>query len=377
MPNDLRVDTVTGRTAPGRSPAGRSIETGLRMCGRVFPLLVLLMLPMAGSAIPPLPVAVSNNAVAAVEEGEEFRLYSFFGLGQGKTWRDVSRRAFEYDSRRNRWQELPPPPVAGGRLASVAAAARGRIYLFGGYTVAEDGTEVSTPDVLRFDPRSRRYTAMAPMPVPVDDTVALVYADRWVILVSGWHQHDNVAAVQVYDTRRNVWSRAPDWPGTPVFGHAGALLGEDLLICDGVRLDTGEGTRRFQASDECWHGRIQEGDPTRIAWQRVASHPGLPRYRMGSFADDEGRQLVFVAGSENPYNFDGTGYDGVPSPASARVDAFDLGTGTWRSRPLLEQPSMDHRGMPCVRGRCYLLGGMDVNREVTDAIREHARGGVE
>lgn len=317
------------------------------------------------STIPDLPYAISNNAVAAVEGRKGFRLYSFLGLESGKTWRDVSRRAFEYNSSAGRWLELPSVPVASGRLASVAVTVGGRVFLFGGYTVAENGDEESTAEVLRFEPDTHTYTRVKDMPLPVDDSVALVFRDRWVLLVSGWHKDANVAAVQVYDTRRDAWARATDWPGAPVFGHAGAIAGEQLLICDGVRLDVGaDGKRRFSASNECWRGRVSDKHARVIKWTAAPPHPGLPRYRMGAAALPGARSALFVGGSTNPYNYNGIGYDGIPSEPSARLLSFDLDSGVWHERPGLVQPTMDHRGLACISHRCYVVGGMRQEQRV-------------
>lgn len=319
--------------------------------------------------IPPLPIALSNNAVASLRVGSATRLYSFMGLGAGKTHADIVRAAFEYDTARGTWQPLPDVPVSEGRLASVAAAANGAVYLFGGYSVAADGHEVSTPDVLRFDPTTRTYRSVAPMPTAVDDSVALVLEDRWIYLFSGWHQDRNLPLVQVYDTVDDRWAQATEFPGAPVFGHAGALLGRSLLICDGVRLDVIAGKRTFSASPECWRGEIAQGDRLTIAWRRIASHPGAPRYRMAAGADANNGRLLFAGGSENPYNYNGIGYDGRPSPASARVQAYDLVNERWQELASLPQASMDHRGFPAIDDRHCLIGGMrEGQRVIADVV---------
>lgn len=315
--------------------------------------------------VPDMPAAISNNAVAIVEDADGFRLYSFMGLNAGKTWRDTSRQAFEYDSRTGRWSELPPVPVSSGRLASIAAAVAGQLYLFGGYTVAEDHEEVSTPEVLRFDPQTRTYARVADMPLPVDDSVALVYRDRWVLLVSGWHKNANVAAVQVYDTELDTWSRSTDWPGAAVFGHAGAISGERFLVCDGVRLVVGtDGKRDFSASSECWRGRIVDADPARVQWDAVLPHPGEPRYRMGAAALPGAHSVLLAGGSTNPYNYDGIGYDDIPSEPSATTLAFDFDSGQWSQHPAPAEATMDHRGLACTSERCYLVGGMRQGQRV-------------
>ena len=350
---------------------------GRSMASLLIALLIALLAGCAadeadtegsGNALAPMPLALTNNAVGQAEVDGAMRFYSFMGLGAGKTWLDISRQAFEYDVAANRWTELPPVPVSEGRLASVAATVQGQIYLFGGYTVAPDGHEVSTPEVLRFDPSSRSYTPVAPMPTPVDDSVALVWRERWIYLVSGWHMDANVALVQLYDTQTDRWTAATAFPGAPVFGQAGALLGDTLLVCDGVRLDVIDGKRAFSASNQCWRGDIDPADPQRIGWRQVPPHPGAPRYRMGAAADPTQNRLVFAGGSENPNNFNGIGYNGVPSPASRRVQAYSLERDAWLELPPLPEASMDHRGLLHHDGRFFLLGGMRDDQRVSPAL---------
>ena len=65
----------------------------------VFAMAVLLWAvdvcaqPIQTEPLPALPRPVSNNAVALVSTGEGDFLYSFLGLGSGKTWQDISSAA--------------------------------------------------------------------------------------------------------------------------------------------------------------------------------------------------------------------------------------------------------------------------------------------
>ena len=51
--------------------------------------------------------------------------------------------------------------------------------------------------------------------MPVEDAVLLVYLDRYIYLVSGWHDLGNVNLVQVLDTANGTWQQATPWPGAP------------------------------------------------------------------------------------------------------------------------------------------------------------------
>lgn len=318
--------------------------------------------------LPPLPVPHSNNAVAVTGGGSDARIFSFMGLRPGKAHTDISRQAWMFDWNARQWTRIPDVPVPSGRLASIAATVNGRIYLFGGYSVAENGDEKSTPDVFAFDPASWRYERRTPMPVPVDDSVSLVYGDRYIYLVSGWHDTGNSSLVQVYDTREDRWFRATDWPGTPVFGHGGGIVGHRMVIADGVAAfrDEQSGRNRFSMSAEAWLGEIDPADPTRIEWKRLSAHPGLPRYRMAvsGFAD----RIIFAGGSEIAYNYNGQGYDGTPAYPSAGVFAYELSSGSWREMGHKAVATMDHRGLIEVDGKTYTVGGMDSDRRVIGDI---------
>lgn len=322
-----------------------------------------------------LPVAHSNNAVALADGPDGATLYSFNGLQAGKTWRDTSHAAFACVIKERRCTEIAPLPVAEGRLASTAVTVGGTIYIFGGYSVAEDGTEVSTPELFAFDPRTQAYRALAPMPTPVDDAVALPWRDRYIYLVSGWHNDDNVSLVQLYDTHTNRWHAATPFPGQPVFGHAGGIVGDTMLIADGVGV-TGmaDGKRRFGAVHQALRGDIDPANPAVIAWRPVAPHPHPPLYRMAASGDAQSGLIVFAGGSDNPYNYDGIGYNGTASSASDRIFGYDPARGEWRDLGKLALPSMDHRSLLVSGDDFYLVGGMDGQQRVLSVIGQFRLG---
>jgi len=330
-----------------------------------------------------LPEPVSNNAVAAASVDGREMAYSFAGLKAGKTWRDVTADAYACDLAAGTCAEIAGLPDGVGRLAASAAAIGGRIAVFGGYTVAEDGAERSTPEVWLFDPETQRYARGADIPVPVDDSVALPVDDRYVYLVSGWHDDGNVDLVQVYDAHRDAWFVATPWPGAPVFGHAGGVIVDPpyvgapqtarMAVCDGVKVVPGSepgDRRRFEPSAECWEGRVDLAQPDRIDWTRLDSLPPA-HYRMAAVGSDRLGMTVFLGGTSNPYNYDGVGYDGVPSAPSAHAWAYEFGRSEF---VVLESPTiamMDHRGLVEWNGRFVTLGGMDHRRRVVDAVIAH------
>ena len=246
----------------------------------IFGLAVLLAAldVVAGSikmeTLPALPQPVSNNAVALVSTTQGDYLYSFLGLGSGKTWQDISSGAAVLNPGAKTWTELEPVPGAAGRLAASAVSAAGAAWLFGGYTVAADGSEKSIPGVYRIRPGESQLQWLTDMPVPVEDSVMLVYQDRYIYLVSGWHDLGNVNLVQVLDTKTMQWAQATPWPGAPVFGHSGGINEGQLLICDGVKIKypADDSPREFLPSKQCWSGRIDTENHRRINWRPVQAH---------------------------------------------------------------------------------------------------------
>jgi len=344
---------------------------------RVLAVSVLLAVAWAecraagiiAESLPDLPSPVSNNAVALLETDGGPVLFSFLGLGPGKGHEDIHARAWRLEPDAETWAPLPELPVERGRLAGVAATAGQDVWLFGGYTVAADGTEASTPEVFHWRDSEWRWLRAPDMPVPVDDATAFVYQDRYIYLLSGWHDRGNVNLVQVLDTQTLEWHQATPYPGHPVFGHAGGMAGRRMAVCGGVRIEyaVDGAARAFQPSDQCWLGEVSAGDFRRIAWRPLPAYPGAPRYRAAATADGPG-QLTIAGGSSNPYNYDGIGYNGKPSVPETAVLGLGLETLEWRNFGELPAASMDHRGLLFSDGWYYLAGGMLDTQRVTDRV---------
>ena len=336
----------------------------------IFALALLALACEAAQQEPlQLPIAVANNAVAGLEIEGTPHLFSFSGLGVGKAYRDVTSAAFSVDLRAGVVTRLVDVPGGKDRLASIAVGLHDRIFIFGGYTAAEDGSEVSTPEVYAFNPEDRSYQRRADMPTPVDDTVAFAYANRYIYLVSGWHNDGNVTNVQVFDTWEDRWFAATDYPGTPVFGHAGGIVGGTIIVADGVGLiGAADGRRQFAIVGEAYKGTINPEDPSDITWKAVSPHPGVPLYRMAAVGSEAAGMIVFAGGSDNPYNFNGIGYDGEPSKPTERVFAFDPATDSWAVFADKSVATMDHRGLVEFDGVFYTMGGMVAGQTVTSGI---------
>ena len=70
-------------------------------------------------AVPPLPMPVSNNAVAGVETARGTVLFSFLGIDSTRAWSGLTDAAFRWDEGEPSWRAIEPVPgpprLAAGR----------------------------------------------------------------------------------------------------------------------------------------------------------------------------------------------------------------------------------------------------------------------
>ncbi len=336
---------------------------------------------------PAMPEPVTNNAVVKVDTIKGSYLLSFMGLGAKKSYDAVHNKVWALninprgkDSKRlnanvSHWQAKSPVPSSlsqSGRLASVAVGVDGMAYIFGGYTVDQAHNEVSSPDNFRYDVVTDTYYPISATPVAVDDAIALVYHHRYVYLISGWHNDGNVNLVQIYDVQTDSWQQGSPFLGQPVFGHAGAIVADNILLCDGVKVDVHPDKRRtFSAQPACYHGTIDKDEVHKIDWRSVAHPTGVARYRMAGVGDSATNSAIFVGGSDNPYNYDGIGYNGKPAKPSKQIWRYDFAQDKWQVTEM-DNATMDHRGLlPIAEGdkrHFVTLGGMVENQKVSSAV---------
>lgn len=183
-------------------PAATRASFGTRAAPGLWPIaLVLAWLAAGASALPPpLPEARANNPVVRAEVGDSAVWFTGLGITGDRTWRDLRADGWIYrEGEGEAWEAVPGLPAfegLAGRLGSHAVAIDGSLHVIGGYTVAEDHSERSTPGIYRLelDPEPG-WARAATMPVPVDDAVALVHENRYLYLVSGWSDTGNVNLV--------------------------------------------------------------------------------------------------------------------------------------------------------------------------------------
>ena len=78
--------------------------------------------------------------------------------------------------------------------------------------------------------------------------------------------------------------------------------------------------------------------------------------------------MIFAGGTDNPYNYNGIGYDGEPSVPRELVFGFNVETGEWRRFGRLAVATMDHRGLVMAGDALIIVGGMEAAQRVSDRV---------
>ncbi len=341
----------------------------------------LLLLPRLHASeepkLSPLPAPVSNNAVAISHDEGGARIFSFMGIGPKKTWDSITTSAYEMDLGNGKWTEKRPVPGVAGRLAASAVALHDQVFIFGGYVIDSQGGETTLSDLNVFVPAENRYYRGKDIPVPVDDAVVGIFRDRYIFLIGGWstQKGDAVSDVQIYDTDKDVWMKGTPIPGTPVFGHAGGIIGDTIVYVDGAYKNPDGPSPKYVASSECWMGKLtdsKKGDITRIRWTKLLPHPGNARYRIAAGPgplEKKSGKIYFSGGTAIPYNYDGIGYNGQPAEPSPTTFAFNAYSQRWITiNENTPEPTMDHRGLLVTHRGLVIVGGMEKGQQVTPKV---------
>jgi N-acetylneuraminic acid mutarotase len=316
---------------------------------------------------PPMPAAVSSNAVASLKGG--FELFSLMGVGPKKNWDDVTNQVYIMTmTRSGKWTTGRSVPGPVGRLNAAAGGAKGLVVLMGGYVVDNQGMVQTVPDVNVYEPGARRWSRGKDIPVPVDSAVTGVIHDRLVYLIGGRSASGPVNNVQIYDVEKDTWTQATPIPGTPAFGMAGGVADDEIVVVDGGKPGPAGGPR-YVASDECWLGKIDHKDPAKIEWSKLPPHPGTARFGIAAGDADHQRRIYFSGGTTTPHDYKGVSYDGTPADVSTVTFAYDLHGHKWET---LEgntfDPRADGRGLLDTPLGPVVLGGIVKNLAVTARV---------
>ena len=82
--------------------------------------------------------------------------------------------------------------------------------------------------------------------------------------------------------------------------------------------------------------------------------------------------VLFIGGSNNPYNYNGIGYDGEPSEPAIGALLFEVSSGEWKSIVVDGEATMDHRGLVSYGDVLATIGGMESGQTVISRVYTYA-----
>lgn len=236
-----------------------------------------------------------------------------------------------YDPAKDRWREGPRLPFP--RHHPALAAARDRLFAFGGYRVGEAGGWTAIRDVVAFD--GETWSAAPEMPQFQCETVAVALGER-IHLASGrapsgaanraWTDHGDVATHQVFDARARRWSTAAPCP-LARNSATGAVIDGMFYLAGGRTVRGGNSAQ------------LDRYDPKSDRWETLRP---MPRAAGG---------LAGAAAGGKLYVFGGEARDVIPD-----CWRYDPASDQWSAGPAMRTP---RHGVAAasVSGRIYAVGG--------------------
>ena len=311
-----------------------------------------------------MPIPVSNNAVTTGSEGGELYLYSFGGIDSTKIFSGITQNSYRYRVSDDTWEEIAPLPTDLPLIASAASNVKNRIYIIGGYNVDISGGEVSSDEVIVYDPESNTYISGAEdIPVPIDDPVQCVWRDSLIFVITGWSNTTNVTNVQIYNPALNEWTEGtpvPNHVNYKVFGGSGTIIGDTIYYYSGATTSMG-----FSANKKIRMGIINPDYPAEIEWSLLEDGPNV-KYRSGCVNYED--KIFWIGGSEITYNYDGLAYvGGAGVEPHQQILAFNTSDSTWEASDEGPIGIMDLRGVGQIASSIWMIcGGMTFDQKVSD-----------
>ena len=315
---EIQPERVVGEVRPGKTRTER------------------LTLKNTGSA----PVTVSLSE----QHGLSPRLGSTDLTATGKVVRvkgDYSPLAFDGDKapKKPKTPEAPATPwVELGDYPTrimdnaVAVGDDGQVYSVGGV----DGARI-TEAAYRYDPASRTWSAIAPLPDERENPVA-AFIDGRLIVTTGWPEQEWASqSTFLYDPATDTWTQGADAP-VGVAGAGRAVLDGKLYLVGGC-------------TNACGEDVVQRYDPATDTWEQLASYPeGYGQMACGAL---EGQ--VYCTG----------GIARSSTQTTNHTYAYDPATDTWTRKADLPVRNLWGAAYTESYDRLLVSGGI-TNRAVTN-----------
>jgi N-acetylneuraminic acid mutarotase len=257
---------------------------------------------------------------------------------------------WEYDAAGDRWTRKKDMPLPAHHVAVVDQG--GRIYVFGGAVQRQAGQSNYIPvnNAWEYDPGADTWKALAPMPSKRIAAVASAvggkiyvmggngnYASREDMPLVGEQPHRVLDTNEEYDPATNTWRTRQTMP-TPRSHMSGGVVNGKIYLIGGrlasMSVATGSTT-----------DIVEEYDPATDRW-------GFLKLRMPTPRDStvagvyQGR--IYVAGGQS--------ITAINNSVSRALEAYDPATNTWQT--LATMPQARHgAGGGMIGNRLHFVGG--------------------
>lgn len=199
------------------------------------------------------------------------------------------KRVAMFDPATKSWTDLAPLPEARSSLD--AAVLGDRIYVFGGWELAGDSVETTwhkTAYSLNLSDADATWQELATPPFQRRANSVAAYDGKLFVIGGMKAKGGPTTRVDVYDPASNKWSLAPSLPGKGMsgFGSSAFAVGNALYVStmDGF-------VHRLTSGDEKWTS-VAETDPARffhrmIPWKGNLLMIGGANMQIGKFTEIE------------------------------------------------------------------------------------------
>ncbi|MDB9931800.1 T9SS type A sorting domain-containing protein [Flavobacteriales bacterium] len=316
---------------------------------------------------PLAPMKTSNNAVSGGLLNGIPHVYSFGGIDTTKSFSGIHLKSFRYNTQTQIWDTIPDLPDTRGKVAAGASTIDSIIYIIGGYYVFQNGSEISSDDIHRFNINTNSYLSDgATIPVSTDDHVQAVWNDSLIYVITGWSNSGNIPNVQIYNPKTDTWSTGNPVPNNnrfKSFGASGTIVGNTIYYYGGSSSGFG-----FPIQNILRVGVINPQNPTQITWRDSTINPSTACYRSACIGNSRG--INWLGGSEVTYNYNGIAYNGSGGVSATNRNIYYNTSDSTLSYKFIYGDSlpMDLRGIADFGNTKYIVGGMIGNQEVTNKV---------
>jgi N-acetylneuraminic acid mutarotase len=260
------------------------------------------------------------------------------------------------------WQSRTPFPVQPAEF--LAAAARGKLYLFGGLAPKF----VPRGLVYEYDPATNVWTAKKPMPMPSHHLALAVYNGKiysfggFKLPTSGeiaWEPIDNSWE---YDPATDTWKPLKPMPSKRG-GGAAAVVNGMIYVIGGAGVHPGsKNVPLLMGPNGTPHrsvGTVEEYDVASDTWRERSSMPTARNHFVVASVDGK----IYAIGGRLASAFVSLGSD------TDVVEEYDSATDTWgvpRARMSTPRASM---ASALYGGRIYIVGGEIQSSQVSSSYR--------